>query len=233
MKAFLLAAGIGSRLRPITDTTPKCMLTINGDCLLDLWLDAFERAGVSEVLINLHHLPHVVLEHVALRTRGPSVRTAFEPALLGSAGTLLAHRSWVEDEAMFLVCNADNLTDFELSMLIDAHRAGKEVATLAVSHSECPQACGVVTVDEAGRMVGYHEKPERPCGDLANAGIYAFSPSALDGLAGDPPLDIGYDLLPALAKRAQTVEIDGYFRDIGTPSSYERAQREWRERARR
>ena len=84
MKTFLLAAGIGSRLRPITDVTPKCMLSIGGRPMLDLWLDAFDRAGVSEVLVNLHHLVNVVQNHLAERTGAPVVRTSFEPELLGS-----------------------------------------------------------------------------------------------------------------------------------------------------
>jgi mannose-1-phosphate guanylyltransferase len=64
MKAFLLAAGPGSRLRPITDTTPKCMVAIGGQPLLDIWLDAFDRAGVDEVLVNLHRLPDVVRQYL-------------------------------------------------------------------------------------------------------------------------------------------------------------------------
>ena len=114
MKAFLLAAGTGSRLRPITDHIPKCMLPIGGRPLLDLWLDALHRAGVDEVLVNLHHLPDIVERHLAARSEPPAIRTAFEPELLGSAGTLRRHRSWVEDEEFFLVLNADNLTDFDL-----------------------------------------------------------------------------------------------------------------------
>jgi mannose-1-phosphate guanylyltransferase len=88
MKAFLLAAGLGTRLRPITDTKPKCMLTIDGRPMLDIWLDAFHKAGVAEVLVNLHHLPEVVRSHVAARTGPPEVRMSYEPSLLGSAGTL-------------------------------------------------------------------------------------------------------------------------------------------------
>ena len=138
MKAFLLAAGIGSRLRPITDTTPKCMLVIDGRPLLDIWLDAFDRAGVDEVLVNLHHLPDVVRRHLAARTGPPAVRTFFEPELLGSAGTLIANRQWVDGEEFFLACYADNLTDFDLRSLIDAHREHDAIATLTVFHSEQP-----------------------------------------------------------------------------------------------
>ena len=78
MKAFLLAAGVGSRLRPITDTIPKCMVPIGERPLLDIWLDAFDRAGVDEVMVNLHHLPDVVRDHLDTRTSPPAVRTFFE-----------------------------------------------------------------------------------------------------------------------------------------------------------
>lgn len=230
MKAFLLAAGLGSRLRPITDHTPKCMLAFDGECMLDLWLGSLGRAGVDEVLVNLHHLPDLVRQHLAARTGGPTVRTAFEPTLLGSGGTLLAHRQWVQGEEAFLVCNADNLTDFDLRLLVEAHRSGRHPATLAVFRSERPQTCGVVEVDGAGRVVGYVEKPEHPAGNLANAGMYAFAPEVLDALDGRPPLDIGYHLLPALVGRAGTVEVGGYFRDIGTQDGYRLAQEEWRAR---
>ena len=83
MKAFLLAAGLGTRLRPITDQIPKCMLPIDGQPMLDIWLDAFDRAGVDEVLVNTHHLPEVVSQHVKQRAGSPIVKTVFEPELLG------------------------------------------------------------------------------------------------------------------------------------------------------
>ena len=154
MKAFLLAAGVGSRLRPITDTTPKCMLAIDGRPLLDIWLDAFDHAGINEVLVNLHHLPDVVRRHLAARAAPPSVRIFFEPELLGSAGTLLANRQWVAGEELFLACNADNLTDFDLRSLVDAHRTHDALATLAVFHSQNPSAGGVVELDASGRSSG-------------------------------------------------------------------------------
>jgi mannose-1-phosphate guanylyltransferase len=228
MKAILLAAGIGSRLRPITDRTPKCMLPVGNKPLLELWLDAFSRAGVGEVLINLHHLPDVVLRHVHGRYGPPAIRTVFEPKLLGSAGTLRRNRGWVQGEEFFLVVNADNLTDFDLRCLIDFHRSGDAVATLTVFRAEQPSQCGVVDVDSSGLVTEFAEKPTEPTSDLANAGIYAFSPSVLDEIDDTPPSDIGYSLLPRLVGRARALPLEGYFRDIGTPSAYEQASREWR-----
>ncbi len=227
MKAFLLAAGLGTRLRPLTDTVPKCMLAINGRPMLDIWLDAFSRAGVDEVLINLHYLPGIVRAHLAARTAPPAVRTSFEPELLGSAGTLRANRQWVAGEEFFLACYADNLTDFDLGLLADAHRRRGAIATWSVFHSEHPESGGVVELDAAGRVVGFAEKPREPASDLTNAGMYAFAPGVLDCIAARPPSDIGYDLLPRLVGEAYAVLVDGYFRDIGTVEAYQRARADW------
>ena len=227
MKAFLLAAGIGSRLRPITDVTPKCMLDIDGRPLLEIWLDALDRAGVDEVLVNLHHLPDVVRSHLATREGPPVVRTVYEPELLGSAGTMAANRRWVENEEIFLACNADNLTDFDLRSLVDMHLRHGAIATLTVFHSPNPSAGGVVELDGDGRVTCFVEKPSQPVSDLVNAGMYAFHPSLLNEITGAPPKDIGYDLLPRLVGRARTVPVDGYFRDIGTIDAYRQAREEW------
>jgi mannose-1-phosphate guanylyltransferase len=231
MKAFLLAAGVGSRLRPVTNTIPKCMVPIGGRPLLGLWLDALDRAGVDEVLVNLHHLPHVVRRYLQARGAPPTVHAFFEPELLGSAGTLAANRAWVDADEMFLACNADNLTDFDLRSLVLAQREHGTLATLTVFHSERPSTGGVVEVDGSGTVTGFAEKPVNPVSDLVNAGMYAFRPAVLDELGGSPPLDIGYDLLPRLAGRARAVAVEGYFRDIGTVTAYQLAQREWRARA--
>jgi len=231
MKAFLLAAGVGSRLRPITDTIPKCMVVIDDRPLLDIWLEAFDRAGVDEVLVNLHHLPDVVHRHIAARSGPPAVRTVLEPELLGSAGTLLANRAWIDGEESFLVCNADNLTDFDLRSLVEAHRHYDAIATLTVFRSDRPWTGGVVEMDAAGRVTGFEEKPAHPVSDLTNAGMYAFRPAVLDEIDEVPPKDIGFDVLPRLVGRARAVLVEGYFRDIGTADAYQLAREEWPVRA--
>jgi mannose-1-phosphate guanylyltransferase len=228
VKAFLLAAGTGSRLRPITEHTPKCMLPIGGTPLIDLWLDALHHAGVDEVLVNLHHLPNIVVQHLRLRKQPPAIHTAFEPELLGSAGTLRQHRAWVREEDFFLALNADNLTDFDLRRLIEFHRNGDAVATLTVLRVEDPSRYGVVEVNRSGLVTGFSEKPSEPVGNLANAGMYAFRPSLLLEIEDTPPTDIGFHLLPRLVGRARALTVDGYFCDIGTPASYSQANREWR-----
>jgi mannose-1-phosphate guanylyltransferase len=228
MKAFLLAAGLGTRLRPITDSTPKCMLAVDDRPLLDIWLDALDSVGVSEVLVNLHHLAPVVRAHLAARTRPPAVHVTEEPELLGSAGTLLANRDFVAGQEMFLAINADNLTNFDLGNLIDAHRAGSDLATLSLFRAARPSECGIVEVQN-GLVVGFEEKPAVPRSEFANAGMYAFHPDVIDLIPAPPPKDIGYHLLPRLVGRSRAVTMgDSYFIDIGTPAALARARDEWK-----
>jgi mannose-1-phosphate guanylyltransferase len=227
MKAFLLAAGLGTRLRPITESTPKCLLPIAGRPMLDIWLDALAKAGVSEVLLNAHHMADQVQAHLAARVGAPAVHLVVEQVLLGSAGTLRANRDFVVGEDMFVAINADNLTDFDLGVLIDAHVTGGTVATLTLFRAPDPTQVGVVEVN-AGLVVGFEEKPAQPRGDLANAGMYAFAPAVIDEISGPNPQDIGFHLLPQLINRARAVALDGsYFIDIGTQEALRRARDDW------
>ena len=228
MKAFLLAGGLGTRLRPLTDRTPKCLVEVGGRPMLDIWLDALAEAGVDEVLVNTHHLAGLVEAHVAARTAAPVVHLSHEPELLGSAGTLRANRDFVAGEDMFLALYADNLTDFDLRVLVEAHRAGGRAATLTVFRAPRPSECGIVEVAD-GRVVGFVEKPAHPASDLANAGLYAFDPRLLDEIPEPLPRDIAFDLLPLLVGRAAVVELgDSFLLDIGTPAALELARDAWR-----
>ena len=170
MKAIILAAGLGTRLRPITATTPKCLVPINGAPLLELWLRECERAGVEAVLVNTHHLAERVEEFVAAR-RGIPVTLAYEPVLLGSAGTIAANWDFVAGEESFLVVYADNLTTFSLAELIAFHNQHGRIASVGLFRSANPSACGVVEVDDHGLITGFWEKPENPPGNLCNAGL--------------------------------------------------------------
>ena len=234
MRAVLLAAGLGTRLSPLTDATPKCLVQVAGRALLDIWLDALAAVGVDEVLVNTHHLSGQVEAHVALRDDvPPRVRTVHEPELLGSAGTLWANRRLLDHDEMFLAVNADNLTDFDLRDLVDAHRAGGAMATIAVFRTPRPAQCGIVEVVD-GLVSGFEEKPSNPRSNLANAGMYAFHPDVLALIEGPPPCDIGYHLLPKLVGRARAVDVgDAYLADIGTTEALESARHDWRGRVNR
>ena len=226
MKAIILAAGLGSRLRPITDTTPKCLVPINGVPLLELWLRECERAGVDGVLVNTHHLAERVQEFVAAR-RGVAVTLAFEPTLLGSAGTIAANWNFVDGGESFLVVYADNLTTFALSDLTAFHATHDRIASMALFRSPNPSACGVVELDGTGLVTGFSEKPANPRGNLVNAGLYVFRREVRPFLPTAVPADVGGSLMPALVGRAMGLPIHGYFVDIGTLENYYSAQADY------
>src|SRR5260370_20019978 len=163
---------------------------MEGGPLLDIWLDAWDGAGVGEILVNLHHMPGGVRDHLAERSGPPAVRTVFEPELRGSAGTLRANRDWVAGEEIFLACNADNLTDFDLRELVDAHRTHRLPATLAVFHSPNPSAGGAAGLDAVRTEAGFTEKPPAPATDLVNAGIYPLRPAVLCEIDSPLPRDL-------------------------------------------
>src|SRR5579863_10052190 len=121
MRALLLAAGRGERLRPVTDLVPKCLVKIGNRPLLDYWPDPLFDAGIERILLNTHWLAEKVRAHVAASPWWSRVDLVHEDQLLGTGGTILANRDWFGSEA-FLVAHADNLTDFDVARLISAHR---------------------------------------------------------------------------------------------------------------
>ena len=229
MKAFLLAAGVGSRLRPLTDTVPKCLVPLGDSTLLGVWLRLFEKHGVGDVLLNTHHLPDRVSAFLAAHRRaGGAVRvtTAFEPTLLGSLGTLLANRAFRAGERRVLVCYADNLTNVDLTAMVRFHEGHGLPVTMAVFETSEPRRCGIAELDAAGVVVSFEEKPEHPRSHLANAGLYVFDAALLDGVddRGPAPRDIGRHLLPGLVGRMRAFTVGAHFVDVGTAESYAAAQ---------
>src|SRR4051812_23195486 len=125
MHALLLAAGIGSRLRPLTETVPKCLVTIHDRPLIDYWMDLLFEAGFERALVNTHWLAEKVAAHLAASKWRDKIDTIHETELLGPGGTILANRAYFGDRP-FLVAHADNLTDFDVKALIAAHEARPE-----------------------------------------------------------------------------------------------------------
>lgn len=241
MKAFLLAAGKGTRLRPYTDNHPKCLIPIHGKPLLGIWIDLLASYGVSEVLINTHHHADQV-ERFLEKTREffpPGLHTVYEPQLRGSAGTVWDNRQFVDGESDFIIAYADNLTNLNLAKMIDFHyhfRSMGGILTMGLIRAPNPRACGIVTLDEDSKIIRFVEKPEQPESDLANGGIYISGceifnhMSDMDDLPGgsDKVQDLGHHILPRLAGKMYGFPIaPDYLKDIGTPESYQEALNQW------
>ncbi|WP_298022589.1 nucleotidyltransferase family protein [uncultured Dysosmobacter sp.] len=161
MKAFLLAAGYGTRLKPITDAIPKCMVPIHGQPLLGWWFALLRKHGVTDVLVNTHYLPESVRELIRIynaKGTGLTAHETYEPELLGSGGTIRANRAFVRDEKDFLICYADNLTDDNLTAFQRFHEERRDVLTMALFHADVPRQCGIAELDGEGE---YHcRKPD-------------------------------------------------------------------------
>jgi len=228
VKAFLLAAGLGTRLRPITDELPKCLVPIQGTPLLQIWLDLFQQHGVTEVLANTHYLQERIVEFSSRRTsRTPKLHLVHEGRLLGSAGTLAQNWDFVADEPNFLVCYADNLTNMHLGKLMDFHQSHSGLISMALFQSSTPKECGIVELDDSNRIVNFEEKPRNPKSNLANGVIYVMRNRVRSYLPDKLPADIGFDLLPRCSKEMYGWLGNGLLIDIGSPPAYGLAQRVW------
>ncbi|HEY6351049.1 MAG TPA: nucleotidyltransferase family protein [Candidatus Angelobacter sp.] len=224
MKAFLLAAGSGTRLRPLTDDLPKCLLPIQGVPLLQIWLENCRAAGIHDVLINVHAHADKVREFAARQKCGVRLTIVEERELLGSAGTLAENRQFVANEESFFVLYADVLTDLDLREIQAFHRRKNMMATLGVYQVLDPGRCGIVSMDQDDIIERFVEKPGHPESNWAFSGIMLASPQVIDLIPAKRPTDIGFDLLPQLAGKMAAYRITSYLLDIGTPENYADAQ---------
>jgi mannose-1-phosphate guanylyltransferase len=230
MRALLLAAGLGTRLRPITNTIPKCLVEINGKPLLDYWIEMLSLGGIAEILINLHYLSDVVRSHVENSRYPIKTDIVYEERLLGTGGTLLKNKEFFENEPLMLV-HADNLSVFDVSdfcQRYEKREANIEITMMTFNASE-PETCGIVELDDHGIVRAFHEKVKNPPGKLANGAVYILSPAVMDFLAslGKEMVDFSTEVLPHFMGRINTFHNKVYHRDIGTIESLRIAQQEF------
>ncbi|MGJ4945734.1 nucleotidyltransferase family protein [Bradyrhizobium sp. HKCCYLS1011] len=235
MRALLLAAGIGSRLRPLTNTTPKCLVTVHDRPLLDYWLDLVFEGGIERALLNTHWLADQVRAHVAQSPWRSRIDLVHEDELLGTGGTVLANREWFGGRP-FLVAHADNLTDFDVAGLIAAHdkRPAGCIMSMLAFRTDDPNSCGILELDRQNRVIAFHEKVPNPPGNLANGAVYIFEPEVIDDIAalGKAVVDLSTEIIPNYLGRILCVETAGYHRDIGNPESLRRAHLEFKHKPR-
>lgn len=227
MKAFLLAAGQGTRLRPITDKVPKCLVPIRGVPMLKIWMEICRKAGIEEVMVNLHTHPDSVRRWLGTNADRVRVRIAEETTLLGSAGTLLANRDWVAAEPFFWILYADVLTNTSLTRMLELHRIHKMAATLGLYEVPDPSRCGIVSFDEQMVIREFVEKPSQPRGRWAFSGVMIGTPELINQIPSRYPVDLGFDVLPRLVGQMLAYPIRDYLLDIGTLDNYQAAQNTW------
>jgi len=226
MRALLLAAGLGTRLRPLTITTPKCLVTIQDQVLLDIWLERLTQAGIESFLINTHYLSGQVEAYIEGSLYSDKVTLVREEKLLGTAGTLISNLKFFERQDGLLV-HADNYCLANFHDFIQAHnqRPPYCLMTMMTFRSETPDSCGIVDLDAEGVVVGFHEKVVNPPSNLANGAVYILSPELMHMLETDlqEVSDFSTEVLQRLVGRIYTYETLEYFIDIGTPESFDKA----------
>lgn len=227
MKAFLLAAGNGTRLRPLTDNVPKCLLPIQGVPLLKIWLSNCKAVGITDVLVNTHAHAEAVRKFAAEQETGVRMRIVEEPELLGSAGTLAQNREFVAGEESFFVLYADVLTNVDLRQMLTFHTQKGLPSTLGIYQVPDPTRCGIVTMDENAIISNFIEKPMHPASNWAFAGVMVAGPGLFGFLPDRRPADLGFDVLPKMAGKMAAYPIAEYLLDIGTMANYHDAQQSW------
>ena len=225
MRALLLAAGLGTRLDPLTRYLPKCLMPLHGRPLLDHWLEKLSGLGVVEFVVNTHHHADLVEDYVSGSRFADSVTLAHEPELLGTSGTIRLHAEFlaVGDS---LVLHADNFCEDDLSGLIAAHQSRPDgcILTMLTFRSSDPSSCGIVETDGRGVMTALHHKISSPPSDRANAATYVFTPELVDLVVREAEaFDFSAETLPKLVGKGMTGHTDLPFTDIGTVAEYLRA----------
>lgn len=220
MKAILLSAGFGSRLYPITETKPKCLLDIDGEPILGRWLRELDIPAINEIFINTHHLSNQVKDYIQKMELCSKITISHEKVLLGTGKTLkkIAHDS----EHDFLVVHTDNYIECAIADFINFHQKRKRkrkdaVITVMTFDTDKPKSCGIFEFDDSGKVIGFYEKSEEFHGNVANGAVYIFSSKILKLIQGDnEDYDIARDIIPRYLNYVETWHNSGVHIDIGT-----------------
>jgi len=215
MRAMVLAAGLGTRLRPLTYEITKPMVPVLDRPVMEHILDLVERHSFGPVIANLHHFPDTIREYF-----GDRVAYSYEPELLGTAGGVRECAEFFGSEP-FLVVSGDALTDIDLQAFAARHRQAGSIATLAVKQVADTREYGVVLHDREGRVTGFQEKPkpDEALSDLGNCGIYMFDPGIFDYFPPRPFVDWAQDVFPTLLENDVPFhihEVREYWNDVGS-----------------
>lgn len=226
MKAMVLAAGVGSRLDPLTSQLPKPLVPIANIPVMEHIVNLLRTHGFEDVMANLHYLPDKIVDYFQDGSRcGVNLAFKFEPELTGDAGGVRACRDFFGNET-FIVLMGDLLTDADLTRIIAAHKRKKALATIAVKEVDDVSQFGVVVRDQDGFIKGFQEKPapEEAFSNYASTGIYILEPEVFEYMPKEGTYGFGRQLFPQLVEKGLPVlgmEINShYWSDVGTIAQY-------------
>lgn len=228
MRAILLAAGYGTRLRPLTTLIPKCLVPIKGKPLLQIWLERLTDAGIGPFLVNTHYLSEQFDTFIGSSPYKNRVTLVHEFDLLGTAGTLIANLDFFHGSDGLLI-HADNycLADFSAFLRSHITRPPECLMTMMTFRTDAPSTCGIVELDKRGVVIGFHEKVKSPPGNLANGAVYILSAELLKILDNELKnvTDFSTQVLQRFVGQIYIYETTEVFLDIGTPEAYAAANK--------
>jgi len=224
MQAIILSAGLGLRLRPLTNNLPKVMLPIKGKPLLEYHIEQLKKYGVKEIFINLHYLPERITDYFKDgQTFGVKINYHFEKELLGTAGAITAFSSKLKKH--FFLLFGDLFTNFNYSKLMDFHREQKGIGTMVIHKTDHPEDSDLVILN-GKRIKHIYLKPHNflPNQEFFGiAGIYIFSKEILEFIKLGEYSDLAQEILPIILKKELPLYgyiASDYIRDIGTLQRY-------------
>jgi len=228
MKAMVLAAGLGTRLRPLTDDKPKSLVPLAGRPLMDWTLRWLSHIGVGECVINLHRWADEVRNFVGDGSRyGLLIHYSYEPELLGTAGAVKKVACFFSHP--FFVIYSDNFSQWDLRSLLRVHMEKRALATMAVHWREDISQSGVVETDQDNRILCLVEKPKTTQSlnsHYVNAGFYVLDPKVLDYIPGGEFCDFAFDVFPEMlhaGEKIYAVKMDEPIIGIDTIEAYHQA----------
>ena len=235
IKAILMSAGIGSRLRPITDETPKCLVEVGGIPMLERWLRKIEKLNCTQCIVNTHYMYNKVKDYVEKRTgSGMEVLLVHEVELLGTAGTLMGNKNFFKD-CIGIMAHVDNATDVELNELVSAYTQRPEecIMTMLTFETNQPENCGIVETNEKGIITRFNEKDKLEKGKCANGAVFVFGEDLIDWITnnGKDAKDFSKEIVPKLVGKINAWHTDEVYIDIGNIKNLNEARRHFREGA--
>jgi mannose-1-phosphate guanylyltransferase len=222
MKAVVLVGGEGTRMRPLTETTPKPLIPMVDRPALDHVLDHLARHGVHEVVLSSPYLEQTFHPFIEARRGDPTITWITEREPLGTGGAIVNALDALGDEAFFAL-NGDILTDLDLTAMLAFHRERAAAVTIALHHVEDARAFGLVPTEADGRVLEFREKPQDPVPGDVNAGTYLLDPSTLRAWTPDHAISIEREIFPAVIEAGHLVYGflgQAYWMDLGTPEKY-------------
>lgn len=233
MKAVILAAGLGTRLHPITDKIPKAMVKIGGKPLLHHHIDSLKSNGITDIWITLHWLPEVIQKYFGDGSNfGIKISYSYEKELLGTAGALKNPSFKIGEQLTketFLIVYGDNFTNINYTNLIKSHRKNRGVMTIGLYKSDEPWTKGIIETNSRGKVIRMVEKPpkELVTTDQVNAGIYVCESRVLDYIPNGFS-DFGFDIIPSILNSGEVIcgfVGEHFVQDVGTFRGLRQARR--------